>query len=92
MTNDDLKKLQECNTELFEGVGRILEDLGLGHLQVAGIEVEPSSINNDSNQLGFDNDAFEGMNARIVCPEGSRPVLRVNPRTGQSYYICVSDN
>lgn len=89
MTNDDLKKLQEYKTELFEGVGRTLESLGLGHLQVVGLELEPSSVKISSDQPNSEKGFLEGTAEHFICPAGTRRVLRVDPQTGQSFYICV---
>ncbi len=89
MTNDDLKKLQEHKIELFAGIGQVLTNIGLAHLQVAGLEVELASLEISSEQEFFDKSEIEGTPERFTCPEGNRAVLRVDPRTGESYYICV---
>lgn len=89
MKNDDLKKLQECNSEIFEGISLTLENLGLGHLQVVGLEIEPSSVKIGSIQPNFEKGTEVHTTDQLTCKEGYKLVLKVDPRTDRSYHVCV---
>lgn len=91
MNNDDLKKLRESKEKIFAGIMEILGGVGLGHLQVAGLELEPSSFDKDSSFISGGGDRTLETIANVMDCEG-RLVLRVNPKTGASYWVCISDD